>query len=196
MTGNTFDVLIDKGLGLVGLGIVGYFVKYFFDNVHQRITDVQTANELKFKDILERISSMEGKYRDVLDIVLEKFSKWEDRIMAILGKVGTISQEELMREIDIFKVSAKDDLNTMKMRVERVSMEVKSMSNDMGSAQRQYLLDRMEELNVNLDSRMRNTELIIAKVIKTVTAVNQKQKEHEFKINNLVALKKGSSGDS
>jgi hypothetical protein len=190
-TSNAISWLVDRGLGAIGLAVIGYFMKYFFDNVHQRLTDVQTANDLKFADIMSRISSMEGKYRDVLDIVLEKFSKWEDRIMGILSKIGTLSQEDINKEITAFKVSAKEDIDTMKLRVERVSVEVKNLVDEpLMLAQRESLLDRMQEIEVNTEARVALAEETINKMVRSLTAMHLKQKEHEFKLTNIISVRK------
>jgi hypothetical protein len=183
--------IFDKGL-LVGIGTaITYLVKYYFDNVHQRISDIQKSNDLKFADLAHRVSSMEGKYRDVLDIILEKFSKWEDRILGIINKIGTVSPEEVRNEVGKFKKEAQDDINTIKLRVERVSTEVQKIASEpVTETQKSYVETKIKKEKEDLEQKLKVIEDNLNKVIKSLLKINEKQKDHDFKIMNLVAARK------
>lgn len=184
------EFIVDKAFGATGLIVLGFFMKYYFDNVHQRITDIQATNEAKFNDIVGRITSIESKYRDVLDIVLEKFSKWEDRILGIISKMGEVSPKELQVEVDKFREEARNDIQTMRLRVERVQSEVqKIVAEPIDESSKKLLIGRVEELRGELQNRTKYLEDNIAKLAKVMNIVHSTQKEHEFKIGNLIATR-------
>ena len=187
----SIEWIIDKSLGITGLAIITYFLRYFFSSINQRITDTQANNDLRFSEINARLASIEGKYRDVLDIILEKFSKWEDRILKTLSKIGNLSEEQFKKEIQELRTMTQEDLKTMRLKLERFSLEVAQIVIEPPSGSEQRILDlKFDEFKNETSSRINELESASKKLIKFVITLNDKQKEHEFKLSNIIAMSK------
>lgn len=186
-----FQWIIDRGLGVTGLAVIGYFLKYYFDNIHQRINDIQSGNDLKFTEIINRITNIEGKNKDVLDIVLEKFSRWEDRILTLISKMDKLTPDEISREITTIKQSAKEELNDVKLHVHRINLEVKKIANEpYDEKTRKLLLDRIEQQRDYIDEKIKSFDESYLKIVKAVTMLNERQKTTEIKVENLSGASK------
>lgn len=186
-----FQWIIDRGLGVTGLAVIGYFLKYYFDNIHQRINDIQSGNDLKFTEIINRITNIEGKNKDVLDIVLEKFSRWEDRILTLISKMDKMTPDEISKEITGIKNSAKEELNDVKLRVHRITLEVKKISNEPYDEKiKQMLLSKIEANKELIDEKIKGFDESYLKLVKALTMINDRVRTAELKIDNLSGANK------
>jgi hypothetical protein len=125
-----------------------------------------------------------------MEFVLQKFSAWEDRIQSILTKFTEGgSAVEVQREIDRFAEDTKKDIFEIRSRIDIVSNKVHIIQQNSTSAPKQFddkISDKLKELQVKLDGRIEIHEKYIEKIMKGLNHLNTKQKEHEFKIENLV----------
>jgi chromosome segregation ATPase len=195
MTSNdVVSFLIDKViLASVASGII-YLIKYYFDNIHQRITDIQKSNETKFIDLNNRLSNIENKYSGILDIVLEKFSKWEDRLVGILNKIGSISFVEFKNEINKLKQEIEEDLNSLKNKMEKLDNEIDKIAPEPVKIieLNQTKLEIMELSKIKFETmeyQIKTIEENINKITRILKKIIDRQKEHEFKIQNLIATR-------
>ena len=183
--------IIDRGLGVTGLAVIGYFLKYYFDNIHQRINDIQASNDLKFTEIINRITNIEGKNKDVLDIVLEKFSRWEDRILTLISKMDKLTPDQISKEITTIKQSAKEEINDVKLHVHRINLEMKKIANEpYDEKTKKLLLDRMETQREYFEEKIKSFDDSYLKLVKAVTMLNERQKTTEMKVENLSGANK------
>lgn len=192
---NNLEVVFGGAFGTILISVVTYFLKYYFDNVHKRIDDIVKNYDYRFLEMNNKIISIENKYRDVLDIVLEKFSKWEDRLSDLIHKASTLSPDEMTKEIDKFKIETRDTVKDLKLRVERVHVDLKKVVESEVSGGKLIESDKIllqkqfESLSKNLEFRMDSLEQRLGPAIKLINGVGIRVKEHEFKISNLVATR-------
>lgn len=184
------EMIFENGVLLLAGGGISYLVKYYFDNVHLRITDIQAVNAAKFSDLENRITSIESKYRDLLDIVLEKFSKWEDRLLGIVNNIGTLSPDQIKTEVEKLKNESKNDLFTIKLKLEKVDFEIEKISSEtVREDQIKFINEKIKKEVEIIEKRIRESEVNITKIIKSIMRIVEKQKDHDFKIKNLIAVR-------
>lgn len=194
MSGKLLDLVASNIFGAIGVAIVGWLFNKYVDQLSERLSEYKQASNERIADLANRITTIEAKYRDVLDIVLDKFSKWEDRILGLIAKMGTVTPQELQNDIDQFREDAVNDLATMKLKVERVSSEVQRLANEPSDElQKNLILGKLDEVKLSFDHRIKFLEENNSRQIKALTAMNQKQKEHEFKLENLIAIRRGKN---
>lgn len=184
------EMIFENGVLLLAGGGISYLVKYYFDNVHLRITDIQAVNAAKFSDLENRITSIESKYRDLLDIVLEKFSKWEDRLLGIVNNIGSLTPDQIKTEVEKLKNESKNDLFTIKLKLEKVNFEIEKISSEtVGEDQIKFINEKIKKEVEIIEKRIRESEMNITKIIKSIMRIVEKQKDHDFKIKNLIAVR-------
>jgi hypothetical protein len=190
--------IVDKSLGVMGLALLGFMARSWVNALESKFDQIAMVQENRAKDLEARLTSMEGKYRDVLDIVLSKFSAWEDRIANLLLKVKDSSPAQLKDEVDKFRAEAKNDIDTMKLEVERVRVDVNKIAQTPGIDDKikTSLVDKLTEFERQFLERITNSEKRISLIIKMVGTLNNSVKTHEFKINNLTLTMVSKSDDS
>lgn len=189
--------IIDKCLTALMIGGLGWVIKQWFNSINQRITDLDHIHRAANEDLSTRISAMEGKYRDVLDIVLTKFSKYEDRILGLIAKIQSADPKEIEREVEELRIEHKSEFETMKLRVERVSTEVQKIANEpVTESAKEYLHAYNHTLRVEFDAKMKVVQDELEKYKRILAVFNLKQKDHNFKLENLIAMKGTKSGSS
>jgi len=190
--------IVDKSLGVMGLALLGFMARSWVNALESKFDQIAMVQENRAKDLEARLTSMEGKYRDVLHIVLSKFSAWEDRIANLLLKVKDSSPAQLKDEVDKFRAEAKNDIDTMKLEVERVRVDVNKIAQTPGIDDKikTSLVDKLTEFERQFLERITNSEKRISLIIKMVGTLNNSVKTHEFKINNLTLTMVSKSDDS
>lgn len=179
--------IIETGLGATGLAVVIFFMKSYFENIHQRINDIQAFNDAKFNDIYQRISNIEARNKDVLELVLEKFSHWEDRILGLISKMDKMSPNEISKEIESLKVTAVEEMTEVKMRVAKINLEIKKITNEPhDDMTKKLLLSKIEKQKEELDEKVKYFDECYYKLFKVVTALNDRLKANESKTENLI----------
>lgn len=177
---------MNASIGSALIGIMIYFFKYYMDNLHQRISDIQSVHDREIREIKDRIINSEEKYRDLLDILLEKFSKWEDRILGIMSKIDKATPEEVSREISTFQKQHKEEMNDIKIKVARVAIDIKKMANDpYEDALKQMLTRKLEDQKDYYEGKFKIIEDNYLKLIRAVTTLNDRTKNNELKIENV-----------
>ncbi len=198
MDQDSMQFIVDKSLGVMGLALLGFMARSWVNALESKFDQIAMVQENRAKDLEARLTSMEGKYRDVLDIVLSKFSAWEDRIANLLLKVKDSSPAQLKDEVDKFRAEAKNDIDTMKLEVERVRVDVNKIAQTPGIDDKikTSLVDKLTEFERQFLERITNSEKRISLIIKMVGTLNNSVKTHEFKINNLTLTMVSKSDDS
>lgn len=184
------ELLLSNALGASGIVVVGWLVNKYAEQINSNINDQRAASSERHASLLVRVEAIENKYRDVLDIVLEKFSKWEDRISALLSKMGKISPEDLMQELDSFRKESESERSIIILEMEKVKARVLQAKAEPETArERQLILGRLDEVKTQIESRLQSVETEFLKVKRVAGTLIIKQKEHDAKLQNLIATR-------
>lgn len=196
MSDKIIDIISSNLIGGVGMAVIGWLITKYVEQVNTRIKESQVITLERIVDLAKRIGSIEEKYRDVLDIILDKFSKWEDRILGIISKMGEVSPSELQAEVDKFREESVNELADMRLRVERVASVVQKIALEpIDESSKKLVLAKLETVKEETDHRLKYLEEHFDKFTRLLNSINVKQKEHDFKIANLVMIKAVSKKD-
>lgn len=179
-----FVSLLEKLIGGASLGFVAFLANKWISAVESRFESNFQTIENRIHSSEEKIGALQAKYQDVLDIVLTKFTAWEDRLALLLAKITTTDAAQFAKELENFRRQNKDDLDVMKLEINRVKNIVEATS-----FESEYIA-RLRELETQLAGRIKGTEERLSLAIKMVGHLNEKSKQLEFRFGNLEAVNK------
>jgi hypothetical protein len=176
--------LIEKAIGAGSLAFVAWIANRWIQAVEARFESNFTTIENRIASTEEKINALQNKYQDVLDIVLTKFTNWEDRISGLLAKAQTLDKDQMLIEIQNFKIQNRNDLEVMKLEISRVKNLVRTAGFE------SEFIQKIREIEAQLSARIKGNEERLNLCVKMISHLNEKSKTHDFQLQNLIAINK------